>query len=558
MTEGLHLSPRHREEIEALLRKHLPNVEIWAYGSRVNGRSHDGSDLDLVLRGPTLAAIDTSRIVDFIETLQDSTIPFLVEARDWACLPESFHREIEREHVVLVEREESLGTASDGWVSLSLGEVCTKIGSGATPRGGKEVYLKDGPYALIRSQNVYNHRFNHDGLAFINQHQATELNNVEVFADDVLLNITGDSVARACQVAPDVLPARVNQHVAIIRPNPHKLSPHFLRYFLVCPEIQAMLLSWAGSGGTRNALTKGMIESFDVQAPMDVDEQRAIAHILGTLDDKIELNRRMNETLEAMARALFKSWFVDFDPVRAKMEGRDTGLPKHLADLFPDRLVDSELGEIPEGWRVADIESLCVSITSGGTPARKDPTFWKRGAIPWYKTGELLDGPLIDSEEYITETAIDNSSTKLWPAGTILFALYASPTVGRLGVLAKPGTANQAVAGLIVKSAYGVPFLRRMLIEARGFLRAIAVGAAQQNINQRILKTHRLIAPKIAAARAYSRLMATCDEQQVVIAEESRTLAGLRDALLPKLVSGELRMDKENAKDIYTARPPRG
>ena len=277
MVEGLHLSPRHRKEIVAWLHKHLPGVEVWAYGSRVNGRSHDGSDLDLVLRSPQLAEIDASQLAEITESLRESTVPFLIEARDWARLPESFHCEIERAHVVLVEREESLGTASDGWVSLSLGEVCTKIGSGATPRGGKEVYLKDGPYALIRSQNVYNHRFNHDGLAFINQHQATELNNVEVFADDVLLNITGDSVARACQVAPDVLPARVNQHVAIIRPDPHKLSPHFLRYFLVCPEIQAMLLSWAGSGGTRNALTKGMIESFDVQAPMDVDEQRAIA-----------------------------------------------------------------------------------------------------------------------------------------------------------------------------------------------------------------------------------------------------------------------------------------
>ena len=101
MAESLHLSSRHREEIEALLHKHLPGVEVWAYGSRVNSRSHDGSDLDLVLRGPKLAEIDISRLADFIEALQDSTIPFLVEARDWARLPKSFHSEIEREHVVL-------------------------------------------------------------------------------------------------------------------------------------------------------------------------------------------------------------------------------------------------------------------------------------------------------------------------------------------------------------------------------------------------------------------------------------------------------------------------
>ena len=101
MAEGLHLSSRHREEIEALLHKHLPGVELWAYGSRVNGRSHDGSDLDLVLRSPKLAEIETSQLADFIEALQDSTIPFLVEARDWARLPESFHREIEHAHVVV-------------------------------------------------------------------------------------------------------------------------------------------------------------------------------------------------------------------------------------------------------------------------------------------------------------------------------------------------------------------------------------------------------------------------------------------------------------------------
>ena len=142
------------------------------------------------------------------------------------------------------------------WRKVALGDVCTKIGSGATPRGGKEVYLEDGPYALIRSQNVYNAGFAHDGLAFISDEHAESLNNVEVLPDDVLLNITGDSVARVCQVDTAVLPARVNQHVAIIRPDSNKLDATYLRYYLASPEIQAILLSWAGSGGTRNALTK--------------------------------------------------------------------------------------------------------------------------------------------------------------------------------------------------------------------------------------------------------------------------------------------------------------
>ena len=302
-------------------------------------------------------------------------------------------------------------------------------------------------------------------------------------------------------------------------------------------------------------------------------EQRAIAHVLGTLDDKIELNRRMNETLEEMARSLFKSWFVDFDPVRAKAalkqhalghnavpdgeSGANGAAPAaewtverarayldamdpQIADLFPDRLVDSELGEIPEGWEVADIGSLCVSITSGGTPARGNSTFWDHGTIPWYKTGELLDGPLIDSEDHITAAALDKSSAKLWPTGTVLFALYASPTVGRLGILANAGAANQAAAGLVAKPAYGTPFLRRLLITARTGLQSIAVGAAQQNLNQRVLRDFRIVVPDSAVAQIYSRLMASCDKHQVKVFEDIRTLTALRDSLLPALVSGEL------------------
>ena len=541
MVKGLHLPPRHRKGIVALLHKHLPGVEVWAYGSRVNGQSHNGSDLDLVLRGPQLAEIDTSRLADFIEALQDSTIPFLVEVRDWARLPESFHHEIEREHVALVEREESLGLASDGWVSLSLGEVCIKIGSGATPRGGKEVYLKDGPYALIRSQNVYNHRFNHDGLAFINQHQATELNNVEVFADDVLLNITGDSVARACQVAPDVLPARVNQHVAIIRPDPHKLSPRFLRYFLVCPEIQAMLLSWAGSGGTRNALTKGMIESFDVQAPMDVDEQHAIAHILGTLDDKIELNRRINETLEAMARALFKSWFVDFDPVRAKMAGRDTGLPKRLADLFPDRMVDSELGKIPEGWEIGTVSQLAERIQNGGTPKRSEPTYWDRGEIPWLISSEVRQSFVLGTQNFISEKGLKKSSAKMVPARSILVALYGA-TAGQVSMNYRPLSTNQAVTAVIPSMGNRYFCLVGLKLEVSA-LENRAVGSAQQNISKKVVEETIVLLPQIELRSAYDVLVESLFDRIFYSLHETQTVSDLRDALLPKLISGALRVE---------------
>jgi type I restriction enzyme S subunit len=242
------------------------------------------------------------------------------------------------------------------WTQIRLGNVCSKIGSGATPRGGGSVYLDQGEFALIRSQNVYNHGFHHDGLAYLSQQHADELSNVEVQKGDVLLNITGDSVARSCQVDPEILPARVNQHVAIIRPDPKKLAPRFLRYYLVSPTMQSRMLSLAGAGATRNALTKGMIEAFELEAPTNVVEQQAIACILGALDDKIELNRRRNRTLEAMARTIFQSWFVDFDPVRAKAAGgKPAGLSKEIAALFPASFEESSLGEIPKGWRAGTV-----------------------------------------------------------------------------------------------------------------------------------------------------------------------------------------------------------
>lgn len=196
---------------------------------------------------------------------------------------------------------------SEKWEKYRLGDNCLKIGSGATPRGGQENYKPKG-ISLIRSQNVLDFTFSKDGLAFIDEKQATELSNVEVQENDILLNITGDSVCRVCQVPKGILPARVNQHVAIIRPERDVFDAAYLKYYLLNPTFKDFMLSLASSGGTRNALTKGMIENFEIFAP-DLPTQRRIAAILTALDDKIELNRRMNETLEGIAKALWEEWF---------------------------------------------------------------------------------------------------------------------------------------------------------------------------------------------------------------------------------------------------------
>ena len=172
----------------------------------------------------------------------------------------------------------------------------------------------------------------------------------------MLLNITGDGVTfgRACIVPSEILPACVNQHVSIIRADQKAIIPGYLLSYLLHPDTKTYIESF-NAGGSRRAITKGHIESFEIPLP-PLPIQKAIAHILGTLDDRIELCRRMNETLEAMARALFKDWFIDFGPVRAKMEGREPpGLSPEIAAIFPSNLVDSELGEIPEGWKISGL-----------------------------------------------------------------------------------------------------------------------------------------------------------------------------------------------------------
>ncbi len=437
------------------------------------------------------------------------------------------------------------------WLHICLGDVCAKIGSGATPRGGNSVYLDAGDIALIRSQNVHNDGFRREGLTYITEKHADELMNVEIHPGDVLLNITGDSVARCCQVPDDILPARVNQHVAIIRPDPAKLDAQFLRYALVTPTMQEQLFAWAAAGATRNALTKKMIETLEVTTPADITEQRAIAHILGTLDDKIELNRRMNETLEAIARAIFKSWFVDFDPVRAKAEGRDTGLSADVAALFPDGFEDSELGEIPRGWRVTPFADT-VDIFSGGTPRTSEPRFWD-GDIYWFTvrdtppSGDIF---VVATERRITEAGVIESATQILPLGTTIIS--ARGTVGNVTLVGVPMAMNQTCYGLRGSSgcANYTYFATRNLIST---FRQYTHGTVFDTITRETLRTIPVVEPLVTLQHAFERLVDPILRRVLTNVHQSVTVMSIRDVLLPKLMSGELRVTE--AERFLTSAP---
>lgn len=439
---------------------------------------------------------------------------------------------------------------------VALKDVCVKIGSGATPRGGKEAY-RGGSTALIRSQNVYNDQFAYDGLAFIDDAQADELSNVVVSEGDVLLNITGDSVARCCRAPRDVIPARVNQHVAIIRPDTGQLDAGFLRYVLVSPEYQHHLLALASAGATRNALTKGMIEALEVPAP-PLPEQKRIAHILGTLDDKIELNRRMNATLEGISRAIFKSWFVDFDPVRQKAAGKQpVGMDAQTAALFPDSFEDSEIGEVPRGWKTCTLDDYTELVIGGdwgdSEPSSEAPAacLCLRGAdIPSLQAGGVGKLPT----RYLKHGSLERR--RLLPWDLVIEISGGSPTQstgrpvlvtdGLIARLPLPLIASNFCRILKLREKQHSPFVYlylRHLYDADEFLQYENGTTGIKNFAYTLFAArHPLLSPDHRVLRAFAVAITPTIALHQQKARESDSLAALRDTLLPKLLSGEVRV----------------
>ena len=431
------------------------------------------------------------------------------------------------------------GPMSAGLSERALGDLCVSENGVQTGPFGSQLHKRD--YVnigtpIITVEHLGENRIIHETMPRVSDEDKSRLSKYVLRDGDIVFSRVG-SVDRRSLVRKEEDGWLFSGRCLRVRPDRNKIDPVFLSYFLGLPSFKEHIRSIA-VGATMPSLNTKILNDVTVYFPT-LPEQRRIAHILGTLDDKIELNRRMNETLEEMARAIFKDWFVDFGPVRAKMEGREAYLPEEIWRLFPDRLVESELGEVPEGWGVGTVSDLCISITSGGTPSRKQPEYWENGTITWFKTGELHDSPIMDSEEHITSLGLGHSSAKLWPTGTVLFALYGA-TVGRLGVLANPATANQATAGLIPDQEIGTSFLRHTLVEAREPLRNIAGGAAQQNINQRILKEHKVFVPQIDLVTMFNLIIDPIHRGQLSRIKESNALTQQRDAILPGLVSGNI------------------
>ena len=347
----------------------------------------------------------------------------------------------------------------------------------------------------------------------------------------------------------------VSQSQMKITLDPEKADIDFIYYLFKSEQQLRYILNSAIQTGVPHT-NLGILRKTPVATP-SLGIQHSIGKLLSILDDRIALLRETNATLEAIAQALFKSWFVDFDPVHARVgaplagaqlsgSGRAQGspLPDHLAALFPDSFEESALGMIPKGWKVGMLANLCNRIESGGTPKRTVTEYWN-GSISWLTSGEVRNPIVFETKEKISELGLKESSAKLWPTGTTVIAMYGA-TAGEVCLIARPSTANQACCGLIAKSATRT-FTFLCARREQGALASKSSGSAQQNLNKGLIENHAIVLPSEELFSAYENIAGAMLDSWIANEQQAQTLAQLRDTLLPKLISGQLRLPEAEA-----------
>ena len=525
---AIDITTEERETILALLQQYLPGTVAWVYGSRVTGTSTPKSDLDLIV----LATPEQRRQVgDLREAFEESNLPFRVDLFVWDDVPESFRGRIETEHVVIASATEQCHR--NGWHETTL-ERLGRIVTGKTPPSGRPEYF-GGQIPFITPTDFDGRR----EIATTNRHLtsagADVVKRSRVPAGAVLVSCIGSDMGKAAVAYCESV---TNQQINSVLCNSNN-SALFLYYNLRArrAEIRA-----AASGSAQPILNKSAFGKLSILLP-PISEQRAIARILGTLDDKIELNRRMNATLEAMARALFKSWFVDFDPVRAKMEGRDTGLPKEVADLFPDRLVDSELGEIPDRWDVATLGDHVVNFDSKRIPVSGAVRAERSGPYPYHGAAGVLD--------HVADYIFDGVFLLIGEDGSVMRENGLAVTQYVYG---KFWVNNHAH---VLQGAGPVSTEQAYLHFSFEPVAPLVTGAVQPKLSQSRMKCVPFLFAGDDICRAFAEMVQPWFAQLRWRTEETRILAEMRDELLPILVSGRLQVSIEDAPRLDARHPRR-
>ena len=427
------------------------------------------------------------------------------------------------------------------WDRLAIADAPIEIVDG--DRGLNYPKLDDfapvGHCLFLNTGNVTTIGFSFSDRSFVTKEKDDTLRKGKLERHDVVLTTRG-TVGNAA-FFDDSVPfehVRINSGMVLLRADQKKLFPRFLYLFVRSQDFKEQVVSLS-TGSAQPQLPIRDIRRVKIPLP-PLPQQKAIAHILGTLDDKIELNRRMNATLEAMARALFQSWFVDFDPVRAKLDGRKpVGLDEETAALFLDKFQDSELGRIPEGWGVGQLASR-IEILSGGTPKTSEPDYWD-GDVPWFSVKDApteTDVWVIQTEKSVTKRGITNSAAQVFPEKTTIIS--ARGTVGKLALTGTPMAMNQSCYGVRGINGYHDYFIYYLLRAATAQLQQRTHGTVFDTITRQTFETLDCIFPPPELTAAFDRAVEPLLETIRANLHQSRNLALIRDAMLPKLLNGEL------------------
>ncbi|HFT7322765.1 TPA: restriction endonuclease subunit S [Proteus mirabilis] len=429
-------------------------------------------------------------------------------------------------------------------------------------------------YPFLTFKDVFYNYFTPDKLGDLVQSNDKERENCSVKRGDVFLTRTSETMhelGMSSVALKDYENATFNGFCKRLRPTQQsELLPEYVGYYLRSSIFRQAMLAFS-TMSTRASLNNEMIGRLEISYPPKM-EQVKIATILKNIDDKITLNRQINQTLEQMAQTLFKSWFVDFDPVvdnaldagffeqdlafsdellrrvEVRKAVRESDNFKPLAEdirqLFPNAFEERAGpalglgGWVPKGWKGQPIKTHCVKIQNGGTPSRSNSDYWDGGNIPWLTSGEVRQSIVTNVENTITDLGLQNSSAKWVSSYSTLVALYGA-TAGEVSINVDPLTTNQAVCALIPKESYcwfNYLQVRNKTIEMQNQ----AVGSAQQNISKRLVENLIVISPLPYIVEIFNQRVEPLFLKSIFNQKMAMELTKLRDTLLPKLISGEL------------------
>ena len=542
--------------VRDILRKHVPQYDVWAFGSRAKWGAKEYSDLDLAVIADKPLSLSVSAALS--DDFSESDLPFKVDVVDWATTSESFRKIIERDKVVVwkAANEAVASTVGKQFEHATFAQLIAdgviEIGDGY--RAKNEDLGGDG-LIFLRAGHVTDTHIDFKGVERFHARLTQRVRSKLAKPGDAVITTKGNSTGRTAFVSSSMPPFVYSPHLSYWRSlDSTRIEGGFLRYWSKGLAFTAQLAGMKTSTDMAPYLSLVDQKRLEIILP-PISEQRAIAHILGTLDDKIELNRRMNETLEAMARALFKSWFVDFDPVRAKLNhpspagtrkhlersrgagGEGIGLPKAIADLFPDSFEDSGLGEIPKGWDVGTLAGV----------ASLNPESWSRDtrpeAINYVDLSNTKWGRIEAITTYAQQDAPSRAQRILRPQDTIVGTVR--PGNGSYAFIFEDGlTGSTGFAVLRPRRQEYAEFVYLAATAAENIeaLTHLADGGAYPAVRPEVVAATQAIRPSDEVLHSFSRVVSPLLAKMACNERESRALAFLRDSLLPKLISGELRV----------------